>query len=374
MEQFGVYVHFAFCARKCDYCDFNSVVGTETQRREYLEALVSEIRRAPSGEAGTVYFGGGTPTMYSPDELARVLAEVRGRFAPTEEAEVTFEANPGTVSEPGLRRLREAGFNRISLGVQSLRDDELQLLGRIHTAQEARVAVAQAREAGFANVSVDLIRGLPRQRLEDWQETVEGAIALEPDHISAYGLVVEPGTRLMERVEAGELPKPTAPDDPAWVDWTVGRLAQSGYNRYEISNYARPGFECRHNLNYWRNGEYAGIGAGAWSYLDGERRRNVVDPQEYARVALAEEGLVVEAERLSAEEALGETIMLGLRLTEGISRAELAGRFGESALDRHSQTISRMVEAELMVDDGRRLRLTSKGLLVQNAIAEKFLA
>jgi len=369
----GVYVHFAFCKSKCPYCDFNSRPGTRSELIAYLDALLAEIERTPSLDAATVYFGGGTPTVFAPRELARVLHAVTARFVIAPGAEITLEANPGTVDEASLRALREAGFNRLSLGVQSLRDAELALLGRAHDASQARQAVASARAAGFDNLSLDLIRGLPGQKLEHWQETLEAAIALEPDHISAYGLSLEDGAPLKEKVERGELPRPRGSGSARWVDWTVRRLKRAGYRRYEISNYARPGRESRHNLNYWRNGEYAGIGAGAWSYRAGVRSRNVADPCEYTRLALGGEELVCEAEKLGRERVLGEAIMLGLRLTEGIRTDELARRYGIDPRQRYADVIDRLVKGRLLVDEQGALRLTSKGLLVQNAVAVEFL-
>ena len=284
-----------------------------------------------------------------------------------------MEANPGTVSVASLQELRACGFNRLSLGVQSFADDELRLLGRIHTAQDARDAVRHAREAGFANVSLDLIRGLPAQRLADWKRNVEAAIELAPEHISAYGLTLEEGTPLRERVARGDLPAPAGAGDPRWVEWTVERLQEAGYRRYETSNFARPGCECRHNINYWRNGDYLGLGAGAWSYLDGERRRSLADPAEYARRVEHGDDPVEERERLDPEAALGETIMLGLRMTEGISRAEMQRRFGVDIYRRHEALIERLVNGGLALWDGERLRLTFRGMLLHNAVAVEFL-
>lgn len=284
-----------------------------------------------------------------------------------------MEANPGTVSVESLQQLRAGGFNRLSLGVQSFADDELRLLGRVHTAQEAREAVAQARQAGFENVSLDLIRGLPGQRLTDWKRNVEAALELAPEHISAYGLTLEEGTPLRERVVQGDLPAPVGAGDPRWVEWTVERLEAAGYRRYETSNFARPGRECRHNINYWRNGEYLGLGAGAWSYLDGERRRNVADPAQYTRRVEAGEDPVEERERLDRDAALGETIMLGLRMAEGVSRTDLQRRFGVDIHERHGALIERLVQGLLADWDGERLRLTFRGMLVHNAVAVEFL-
>ncbi len=374
MTPCGLYVHFAHCRRKCDYCDFNSVVADPAARARYLQALGAEIARAPALAAGTVYFGGGTPTLLRPAELGATLAAAAERFDIASDAEITLEANPGTVTRASLRALRRAGFNRLSLGVQSLADAELRLLGRIHTAAQARRAVAEAREAGFDNLSLDLMRGLPGQRLADWQRTVEAAVALAPDHISAYGLTLEPGTPLAAKVAAGELPPPVGEAAATWVTWTVTTLRRAGYARYEISNYARPGHQCRHNLNYWLNGDYVGLGAGAWSYLGGERRRNAVDPATYADWALGGTTLVVERERLDPQSALGETLMLGLRLTAGLEYTALSVRFGVDVPRLHGALIQRLIAGGLLVADARRLRLTPRGMLVQSAVAAEFLA
>lgn len=417
----ALYLHFPFCLRKCAYCDFNSRVGTRAEMAAYLEALRTEARRYTKEIAAveTVYFGGGTPTVFEASELVEVLRETAphppaverqdggqdGRQDERQDerqtasrapapcpcwrggerrqagkpvlrvagAEVTVEANPGTVSVESLDELRAGGFNRLSLGVQSFNDDELRLLGRAHTAHEAREAVAQARAAGFDNLSLDLIRGLPRQSLADWRRNVEAVLDLAPEHISAYGLALEEGTPLRERVKRRDLPAPVGADDPRWVEWTVERLEEAGYRRYETSNFARPGCECRHNVNYWRNGEYLGLGAGAWSYLDGERRRNVADLAEYTRRVEAGDDPVEERERLDPDAALGETIMLGLRMTEGISRAEMLRRFEVDIHKRHAAVIEGLVNGGLATWDGEHLSLTFRGMLLHNAVAVEFL-
>lgn len=370
----GLYVHIPFCLRKCTYCDFNSIVAGEPLRHAYLHAVLSELARYRGHRVDTVYVGGGTPTTYAAPLLAELLAAIGAAFDVASGAEVTLEANPGTVALPGLKTLRAAGFGRLSLGVQSFCDDELRLLGRIHTASEAAAAVENARDAGFDNVSVDLIRGLPGQSLQGWLGSVERAIALGPEHISAYGLSLEEGTPLTEQVRSGRLPAPEGSEDPDWVRCTVETLGGAGYARYEISNYCRAGRESRHNLNYWHNGEYIGIGAGAWSYLGGERFRNVADPAQYTSRALEGTELVCERERLCSQEALGETIMLGLRTVAGLDMARLSRRFGVDVAERYSDTIRELVAAGMLVEDGERLRPTAEGMLWHNVVALRFLA
>ncbi len=382
-QPLAVYIHLPFCLAKCAYCDFNSQVADPQLRSLYLQALEAELlqraadlqARAGAAEVTvtTVYLGGGTPTVYSPRQLARVLALVRETLTVAPDAEITCEANPGTVTEASLAELCRAGVNRISIGVQSFNDAELKLLGRIHTAAEAMQAVEAARAAGFDNLSVDLIRGLPGQSLEDWQRTVDTALTLGPDHLSCYGLSIEPRTPLGQRVQRGEL---VPLDDDAAAElfiYTHRRLVAAGYEHYEISNFARPGKRCRHNLAYWHNQPYLGLGAGAWSYIAGERFRNVPDPAGYCRAALEGARLVVESERLSPRAALGETMMLGLRLADGVDLDALSMRFGLDLRRLYRAALRQAVSAGLATLDGNRLRPTLRGMLLNNELAALFL-
>jgi oxygen-independent coproporphyrinogen-3 oxidase len=375
MDPLAIYVHFPFCVRKCTYCDFNSRPPEVGEPDRYLRALLAELSATPPASAATVYFGGGTPTLYPAEDLARVLEALTAHFPLTPDAEVTVEANPGTVTADSLGALRDAGFNRLSLGVQSLDDAELALLGRIHTAADARRAVRDARAAGFENLSVDLIRGLPGQSLSAWKRNLREAVALGPDHISAYGLSLEHGTPLAAQVAAGELPEPLP--DPEWVGVTVEVLEAAGYARYEVSNYARAGRACRHNLVYWRNLPYLGLGAGAWGYEVGERgavrHRNQPDVARYCAAALEGAALVCERDAQDLRWAAAEALMVGLRLAEGVNCEEVLRRYGLDVRAAHGKLIARLVEAGLMLDDGGRLRLTFQGLLVQNAVAARFL-
>jgi oxygen-independent coproporphyrinogen III oxidase len=374
MAEMGLYVHFPFCVAKCRYCDFNSRPGTEAEQGDYLAALECELGRYRGAAVGTVYFGGGTPTVHDPEVLARVLEATADQLSLSPAAEITVEANPGTVSAQGLRLLRQAGFNRISLGLQSLNDTELRLLGRIHSADEGRRAVGAARDAGFDNVSVDLMRGLPGQRLRGWLASLEEAVALAPEHVSVYGLTLEEGTVLSAMVASGEVAPPTGAGDPRWVEQTVASLRAAGLARYEVSNYARPGRECRHNLNYWHNGEYLGLGAGAWSCLDGRRSRNLWDVGEYIEAAATGADLTCEEERLNPTASLGETMMLGLRLVGGVSRRELQLRYGLDIGSVHARIIARLVQAGVLAAEGDTVRATERGMLVLNAVAAEFLA
>jgi len=381
----SIYVHLPFCARKCHYCDFNSRPGSADERTRYLEALLTEIGRHAEMRGGssvrTVFFGGGTPTVYEGEELGEVLSVVRtpsSAHAPPQttqagagaglsvtatagDVEITCEANPETVDVAKLRVMREAGFNRISIGAQSFDDRELAMLGRGHSARQTEQAVAAAREAGFEHVSLDLIYALPGQSVEGWRRTLLRALALGPEHLSAYGLELAEGTPLNARYEAGEIAVPEDAEHLAMRELTRELCGQAGLERYEISNYALPGRECAHNITYWRNEPYLGLGAGAWSYLDGVRSANLRDPADYCDAIEAGESPVEYSERLEPDDALAETLMMGLRMTAGLEVQALERAFGDErvqALLARAEPLAAMGLLEL--GDGR-IRLTIEG-------------
>jgi oxygen-independent coproporphyrinogen-3 oxidase len=357
----------------------------------YLVALRQEIQRcAPSAEGRvvqTVYFGGGTPTLYPSEALAGILdllsslfrfplsCQKRGLGGEASPApEVTCEANPGTVDEASLTTLRAAGFNRLSLGVQSFRAEELRLLGRIHSGDEARAAVAAARAAGFANLSLDLIAGLPGQTPAAWAENLHAALALRPEHLSCYGLSIPSGTALAQEVDCGRL---TPLDDSvaaALWELTDAALTAAGYEHYEISNFAKPGYESRHNLTYWRNGEYLGLGVSAASYLQGRRWTNLAGVAEYAERLAHGQSVEADSETLGPRERLGETIMLGLRLAAGVEVAALRAEFGAAAVAALEPVAERQRELGLLEPGAERWRPTRRGMQLNNQLAAAFLA
>jgi oxygen-independent coproporphyrinogen-3 oxidase len=378
----GLYVHFPFCSSKCAYCDFASFplqcMGGLSAARRYLDAVGVELDlRAASGEfygaaVDTIYFGGGTPTALPAEWLTEMLARIGRRFAVAAEAEVTVEANPGTVDGETLETLRGAGVNRLSLGVQSFRDQELQLLGRVHTAAEAAQAAEQARAAGFGNLSLDLISGLPGQTVAQWRESVAQAVALAPEHISAYGLSLEEGTPLAEAVASGQLPAPDEDQGAEMYRLTEEALSQAGYEHYEISNYARPGRPCRHNRRYWAGDEYLGLGSSAHSHRRGTRWNNLRAPAVY--VGWLERGLLptARAEALSARERVGELLMLGLRCAEGVSEEEVAARTGLAPQEVFGDQIRRLCERGLLVRCDGRLQMPRRWWLVSNEVLCEF--
>lgn len=374
-KQAGLYVHVPFCRRKCGYCSFFSRVSQAGDIDRFLTAIRAQMRQmAALPEVqdlsfATIFFGGGTPSVLPSHSLAQLLAELRSLFPFAEgEPEISIEVNPGTIDEAGLQQLRRAGCNRISMGVQSLDDAELRRLGRIHTAAEALACIAAARRAGFDNLSFDLMYGLPGQTATHWQATLDRALALAPVHLSMYELTVEEGTPLADQVGQGILELPAEEEVLAMMAAIETAVGRSDLGRYEISNYAVPGRECRHNLNYWANGSYLGLGPGAVSAFDGGRRAAVADLAAYCRLIAAGQPVWPEVERLTTEAAFRETVIMGLRLLAGVSIAELRQRFGLDLPAYYGSTLDRLVDRGLLALENDRLRLTSKGLPLANRV------
>ena len=378
----GLYVHIPFCLSKCAYCDFASVPlesagGLETARR-YLDALKVELDlRAASGEfldaqVDTVYVGGGTPTVLPAEWLADLLARIGQRFALVEGAEVTVEANPGTASAEKVGALLAAGVNRISLGIQSFSDPTLRTLGRLHTAAQAEEAIAAARAAGCVNLSLDLIYAVPGQSLAEWEAALARAVAASPEHISAYGLSVETGTPLAEAIGEGGVAAPDEDEYARMYEAARRGLPQAGYRHYEISNFAREGLECRHNRRYWADDEYLGLGASAHSYRGGIRWNNLGDPGVY--MVWLERGVlpVARAERLSAEERVGEMLMLGLRRAEGVAESEVEARCGLAPRAVFGREIEELCDRGLLIAADGALRIPPERWLVSNEALAQF--
>jgi len=371
----GCYVHIPFCVRKCAYCDFNSYSGyTDAHIDRYVQALACEIRRTTRRDAvDAVFFGGGTPTAIPAADEAALLRAVLETLPVTPDAEITTEANPGTMDVRHLSVLREAGFNRISFGVQSFDAGLLQTLDRIHTADEAKAAVNAARAAGFDNVSLDLMFALPRQTLTQWQDTLAQALELGTDHLSLYSLIVEEGTGFYTLQQKGRLPLPS--DDAAADMYEMAvQVAQSaGYAQYEIANFAKPGRESRQNLHYWRNDPYYGFGCGAASYLGGTRRMNVKAPSKYADAVENGGDLTLSAETLTADETMAETLMLGLRLTrEGVGYERFRERFGVDLRDKFAAEIETFTKRGLVEATDACLRLTPQGVFLASEVMVAF--
>jgi oxygen-independent coproporphyrinogen-3 oxidase len=370
----GLYVHVPFCSAICNYCNFNRGLFDAGLKEQYVAALLREIAsQADGAPADTIYFGGGTPSLLEPGEVEAIVAACRRAFSVSVDAEITLEANPETVTPERLAAFLGAGVNRLSFGVQSFRDEELARLTRLHSAWRAAEAFAIARQAGFDNISLDLMMWLPQQTIPQWLESVDALIGLAPDHASLYILELYPNAPLREAMARGQWS--LAPDDDAADMYleAMTRLDAAGYQQYEISNVARPGRESRHNLKYWTDGEWLGFGCGAHSTRRGVRWKNLSSTTEYIGAVASAGPLAVERRVLTARETLEEALFTGLRLTRGIDVNTVKARYGVDVWDIYRRQLEQFREAGVLIYDGRLLRLSRAGMLLANEIMTKFL-
>lgn len=372
----GLYVHIPFCAAICNYCNFNRGLFDAELKARYVDALVREIAEAPRERgpeaADTIYFGGGTPSLLSPDDVARIIEACRSAFRVSGDAEITLEANPETVTVPLLSGFRAAGVNRLSFGVQSLRDDELIRLSRLHGAARARAAVANARDAGFDNISIDLMMWLPGQRTSDWLESVDGAIALAPEHVSLYMLEVYPNAPLRDEMARAQWSQAPDEDAEAMYFTAMARFEAAGLLQYEISNVARPGRESRHNTKYWNDGEWFGFGCGAHSTREGVRWKNTSSTTKYVERTMRSGSTRTDVHRLSPDERLGDALFTGLRLSRGVDLDAVGARYGTDVWGRYGAQLQPFVDEHLLTREGSRLRLTRRGMLLANEVMAVF--
>ena len=394
----GIYVHIPFCIQKCLYCDFLSAPSDDATRESYVNALLAEIdAQAPlykGFQVHTVFFGGGTPSLLMPEQTAAILERLYQRFSflPEKEMEITLEANPGTLTEEKLRAWRKAGVNRLSIGLQSAHDEELKSLGRIHTWKEFLWGYEAARRAGFSNLNIDLMSALPGQSVESWMDTLESVVELKPEHISAYSLIIEEGTPFYDwygpqdaasekRQMEKRKPLPSEEEDRLMYERTGEYLAKGGYGRYEISNYALPGFACRHNLAYWERTDYAGFGLGAASLRENVRWSNTAELAEYlahAGQTGEETRIKKEMSRLSIQDQMEEFMFLGLRKTEGVSASTFERLYGKPLEAVYEEPVERLIREGLLLryqkEDGSVFfRLSDKGIDVSNYALAMFL-
>lgn len=368
MRKIGLYIHLPFCKRKCNYCDFCSYVGREGDIHAYVDALLRQAESVPAPEGrvvDSVYFGGGTPSLLPGKEIERLFKGLSSLYPIEEGAEITCEVNPGTVDYEKFCLLKELGFNRISIGIQSLDDNELKILGRIHTAAEAKEAFLLARQAGFTNISVDLMTGIPDETEESLRKTIEGLVSLSPDHISAYALKIEQGTPFAENRERLSLPDEEG--EAYFTELSAALLGAAGFCRYEISNYAKEGKESRHNLHYWHGDEYIGLGPSAYSYLLGRRYGYPRDLTGFLAGNLES----IDEEIIDRAEEEREFFMLRLRLAEGISVSEYEARFGRDFQKIFGGLLQKYAPF-LAIQDGR-VALNDRGMLLSNPLIGAFL-
>ncbi len=366
----GLYVHIPFCKSKCRYCDFNSYAKMDAYITPYFCALIKEAEHYKDTvqTVDTVYFGGGTPTRISPELLGQTLKKLSGIYNISEDAEITVECNPGTIGFDGLKTLRQSGINRLSIGLQTTDDEKLKTLGRIHNFDDFKICFESARRAGFDNISLDLMYGLPDQSLEDWEKTLDAALEFGAEHISCYSLKIEDGTPFATM----EL---NLPDDDVFADMyelAVKKLSEKGYNRYEISNFAKDSRESRHNLKYWRCDDFLGLGAGAYSCMGAKRFSNICRIDEYI-AAVEKNGFAENMSSIqSVDEQMSEFMFLGLRCRDGVKDTEFKARFGTSFTDVFGDAIKKYTDWGFFAFDGDCLRFSDKGFFVSNTILADF--
>jgi oxygen-independent coproporphyrinogen-3 oxidase len=383
-KSFSLYIHIPYCISKCPYCDFNSHVVPEIPEIQYTEALLRELDHYGSRDewrnrsVQSIFFGGGTPSTFKPTSIAKILARVAAAFAVAPECEITLEANPGTVDREYFFGYRDAGVNRISVGIQSFQPRLLKFLGRAHSADEARRALDVVRKAGFDNFSFDLIYANPGQTLNELAADLDEALAFQPPHLSAYNLTFEEGTPFGYEYRSGRM-KPLSEDEEiAMAELIERKLNEAGLRRYEISNYARPGCHSRHNVNYWRAGDYLGLGAGAHSYKrtssdepSGERWNNEKNPARYIAAIADSRHAAIARETIDKDKAVGEFLFLGLRMTKGVPIDAFRARFKRTPVECYPR-IASWIEGGLMQENGGHLQLSPKGLLLANSIFVEF--
>lgn len=418
-----LYIHIPFCVKKCNYCDFLSMPADDTVKQQYVQALINEIAfygaKQKKGQLHTedmellkavdekkygleqhenslietIYFGGGTPSVLQTEQLILILQNIKSCFKLDENAEITIEINPATIDYNGLHNLHKAGFNRLSIGLQSVHNDKLQLLGRIHTYEQFLETYHNARKAGFANINIDCMSALPGQSLEEYKDSLHKVIRLNPEHISSYSLIIEEGTPFYEKYAFHPELLPDEDVDREMYHATKQILQEHGYERYEISNYAKTGFESKHNSGYWKRIPYLGVGLGASSFVNGLRTRNIIDLKTYIEMWIGYEQLFVfderqnglhntvslsvyvEAEPVSKTDAMAEYFFLGLRMSKGVSIDRFEKEFGCSAFDVYGDVFEQLVEDKLVVVDQAhdRIALTDFGMDVSNWVFEKFI-
>ena len=372
-KEFGVYVHIPFCVRKCNYCDFLSGPASDMVRRQYVQALTEEIRRTEERMSRTVksiFFGGGTPSMLEPEQMQMILDAIRASFVISPQAEISMEVNPGALQPETLEGYHRAGINRLSMGLQSAHNAELRTLGRIHTYEQFVENYYLARQAGFTNINVDLMLAIPGQTKESLQQSLERVIALRPEHLSVYSLILEEGTPFYERQDTLSLPEEETEREMYWL--TDRYLAVNGYRGYEISNYALPGKECRHNLIYWSDEDYIGFGIGAASYWEGGRYQNTEDIGAYLKDSRQQQiRQLIQAP--DEQKHLEEYLFLGLRKRAGIELAELNRRFHRPLERLYAKEMKSLTEQGLLQIENGFLRLTERGIDVSNWVFSQWI-
>lgn len=365
----GLYIHVPFCVQKCNYCDFNSFKIKGNDKKEYLNAIEKEMKlysdEFKNKQFDSVFFGGGTPSILNIEELKRLVGSVFKNFNIKETAEVSMECNPGTINKEKLIHMKELGINRLSIGLQAIQNHHLKYIGRIHSYEEFEKNYLEAKEVGFDNINIDLMYALPNHKKEEWKESLDKIISLNPSHISAYSLILEEGTKLHEMYDNEEFSLLDEDTDIEMYNYTINKLKENGYNQYEISNYSKEYKECKHNIIYWKCDNYLGLGPGASGYIGDIRYNNISDLNEYNHKISQNIKPIEEETILSEKDKIEEFIFMGLRMNEGISLKVFKERFNISIEDIYKEPIEKLIDSKLLELDKDNLKLTQK--------AEKFL-
>ena len=387
VKNVGLYIHIPFCKKKCEYCDFVSYAGKESLVDSYMKWLKYEIKEVGEGnrldyEDGldkainveTIYIGGGTPSVISANYIEEIMEVIKSNYNISENAEITIEVNPGTVDEDKLEKYRKSGINRLSIGLQATQDRLLEEIGRIHTFNEFINTYSAARVVGFKNINVDLMLGLPKQSIEDLEESLDKVIELKPEHISVYSLIIEEGTPFYKKVEEGKLDLPSDEIERKMYWMVKAKLEEAGYNHYEISNYAKKGFESKHNVSCWNQGEYIGFGVAAHSYTNDVRYSNIDNIKKYIEnfEKNSEIDNFVFHEKLNLESKMKEFMLLGLRKIEGVNISDFKNKFGQNPIFLYRKELEKLTNEGLLEIDGNKIRLSNKGLDLANLVWEEF--
>jgi len=373
----SLYIHIPFCVKKCLYCDFPSFSGLGAYYDDYVNILCREISEASIEFSGrnvkTIFIGGGTPTILQPRLIGKIMDTIMSNYEVEEDAEITIESNPGTLDKIKLNEFKQTYINRLSIGLQAWQNDLLKALGRIHTVDEFLKNYIDAKDVGFENINIDLMFSLPNQSIEDWEETLRNVISLCPEHISAYSLIIEEGTPFYEMSEKGIIKESDENLDRSMYYMLNNILSQNNYHRYEISNFAKNGYECEHNKVYWKTEEYRGFGLGAHSYVNGERYHNVYDFNDYIKSKGNLKKLITAVERLSDIEKQEEFMFMGLRMSEGISENNFKSRFSSDIYDIYKEELEVLIKEGLVMSQNGRFFLSERGIDVSNQVFEKFI-
>ena len=374
----GLYIHIPFCIKKCKYCDFNSFKLNIDEKKKYISALEQEMKlykdEVKDKEIDSIFIGGGPPTVLNGDEIKTLFKKINENFKIKEDAEITMECNPGTIDEKKLLAMKESGVNRLSIGLQAVQNHHLKYIGRIHTYEEFEKNYIEAKNIGFNNINIDLMYALPNQTVEDWKETLEKIVKLNPEHISAYSLILEENTELFDMFNRKEFRLLDEDTDIEMYEYTINYLKLHGYNQYEISNYAKTGYECKHNILYWKCENYIGIGTSSAGYLNNIRYNNICEIDKYEEAVLNNKKPIEFEEFTSEKDEIEEKIFLGLRMNEGIKFIDFDEKYNLNFEEKYKEQIEKLTKMNLIEVDNQGMRLTQKGREISNSVFVEFMS